>query len=164
MQFPQNDLTFGLFDTARGDELAEQAANALRAVSVWMQNNIAPNTLTPTDSGTPGVAGFKWNRTNQDASNYVGLRLRYDDTTYTGAGGISGGTNAANFIDATTSDLNTVKLYNATGVSADAKITTLASDGRFQILGTGLATITYRFKHPDDATKIVTGILFVNYP
>lgn len=154
--FPQQtDLTFGL------NNLADTTSDApsVREVYIWMQNNSPAAPLAEQSTGT-SAKGYTWPTTTQGGNNYVGIRQRYSDTQYTGAGGITGA--ATRFVDATTSDLNVVKLYTADGsLSATNKITTIAADGRFAITGTGNATITYRYTHPDDPSVIVSAVLFV---
>lgn len=155
MNFPQTDLTFGLFDLTKGDELA----SALRTAFIWMQNNVGGVALTPTAS-TPTSRSYDWPAASSFAgARYAGIRLRYDDTTYSGAGGE---TITGKFVDATTSDLNVVKLRTADGAqSSSATITTIASNGQFDIVGVGPATITYRYNHPSDDSVILTAVLSI---
>lgn len=156
MNFPQTDLTFGLFDLTKGDELA----SALRSAFVWMQNNSPATVLTPTsDDVANSVTSYDWPLHAVGTGNYARNVRRYRDTTYSGTAGE--GTANANLIDATTSDLNVVQLYDSAGLSANAKVTSIPSNGQFKTVGAGTATITYRFKHPADDSAVITSILTV---
>ncbi|AXH71867.1 MAG: hypothetical protein [Caudoviricetes sp.] len=158
MNFPQTDLTFGLFDLATGDQLA---ATGPAAAFVWMQNNSPATVLTPTsDDQTTNTITYDWPLHTQPTANYARLVLRFRDKTYSGTAGE--GALHANLIDATTSNLNVVKMCDSTGaVSANSKVTSIPTNGQFNTVGVGSATITYRFKHPADDTVVLTAILNV---
>lgn len=89
MNFPQTDLTFGLFDTATGDQLASAGP---AAAFIWMQNNSPATVLTPTsDNPATNTIAYDWPLHVQPAANYARLVLRYRDKTYTGTAGEGGG-------------------------------------------------------------------------
>lgn len=154
---------FPMLDEGQTLDLRTAAgAPAVRAAFIWMQNNSPAQVLQPTsDDVATSTTRYDWPLHNANsAENYARCVRRYRDTTYSGTAGE--GTANANLIDATTSDLNVVQLYDGSGtLSATSKVTSIPGNGRFKTGASGTATITYRFKHPTDANTVLTSILTV---
>ncbi|MFW3388435.1 UNVERIFIED_CONTAM: hypothetical protein RF648_20830, partial [Kocuria sp. CPCC 205274] len=112
----------------------QMAKVALRPMHVWIQDN-SHNTvnLGPRDPNT-AVLEYDWDLHTVGNYNYPGVRLRYDDTTYSGATGET----AIKSVSVTTSDVDVVKIYVSGSQSPDATIPTPPINGsQFAILKQG---------------------------